>query len=154
RNERAAVFRDAERFGNVVRNRLDLHAEPTAAHLTVLLQLIDDARDRIGGNREADADRSARRRNDRRIHADDFTVHIEQRPARIALIDRRIRLQVIIVGTGVDIAALRRDDAERYRSAEPEWIADRHDPVADFDIGGRTELHIGERLLRRDLEQR
>ena len=39
-------------------------------------------------------------------------------------------------------------------AAEAERVADGHDPIADFDAGGRAELHVGERLLRRDLQQR
>ena len=79
----------------------------------ILLQLLDDARDRIGRHGKADADRSAGRRDDRRVHADDFAVHVEQRTARVALVDRRVGLQVVVIGPGIDVAALRRDDAER-----------------------------------------
>ena len=49
---------------------------------------------------------------------------------------------------------LRRNDAERNRAAEPERVADRHHPVADFDIGGGAEFYIGKRLLGRDLQER
>ena len=68
---------------------------------------------RIGGHGEADADRAAGRRDDRRVHADHLAVHVEQRPARVALVDGGIGLQVVVVGAGVDVALLGRNDADR-----------------------------------------
>jgi hypothetical protein len=97
-NERARVFFHAQRLGDVVGHGLDLDAEPAAARLAELLQLIDDHRHRVGGHREADADRAAGRRDDRRVHADDLAVHVEQRAARVALVDGRVGLQIVVVG--------------------------------------------------------
>src|SRR5690606_25356357 len=64
-DQRAARAVHAQAFGNVVCNRLDAHAEPTAAGLAELAQLLDDPDGELRRDREADADRAARRRDDR-----------------------------------------------------------------------------------------
>ena len=100
------------------------------------------------GVAEADADRAAGGRKDRRIDADHLAVHIEQRAAGIALIDRRVGLEIIVVGAGIDIAVARRDDAGRHRAAETERIADRDDPVADAHLVAVAEFRGLQRLVR------
>ena len=52
----------------------------------------------VRGHREADADRAAVRRQDRGVHADDLAVHVEQRPARVAAVDRGVGLDEVVVG--------------------------------------------------------
>ena len=56
---------------------------------------------------------------------------VERRSAGIALVDRRVDLDVVVIGAGADVAAARRDDAGGHRAAEAERIADRDHPVAD-----------------------
>jgi hypothetical protein len=51
----------------------------------------------IGGDRKANADTSARRRENRGIDADHLALGIERGTARIAPVDRRIDLQEVIV---------------------------------------------------------
>ena len=93
-----------------------------------------------------DADRPAGRREDRGVDADHVAVDVEGGAARIALVDRRVDLDVVVIGSGADVAAARRHDAGRHGAAEAERIADRHDPVADArrlvaerDVGKRTQ---------------
>ena len=87
-------------------------------------------------------------RDDGRVHADDLAVHVEQRTAGVALVDGGVGLQVVVVGTGVDVALLGGDDADRDRAAEPERIADRHDPVADLQPPDDAEGHLSQRPFR------
>ena len=70
-----------------------------------------------------------------------LAVDVEGRPAGVALVDRRIDLDVIVVRTVADIAAAGRHDACRYGTAETERIADRDHPVADArrTVGERDE---------------
>ena len=82
-------------------------------------------------NGEADADAAAGRREDRGVDADDLALRVEGRAARIAAVDRRVDLQEVVIGTGADVAAARRDDAGGHRAAEAEGIADRDHPIAD-----------------------
>src|SRR5205823_5288995 len=109
-----------EAVGDIGRDLLDLHADPAARHLPALLELGDHGLDRVGGNREPDPDRAAGRREDRGVHADDVAVHVEARSTGIALVDRRVDLDEVVVGTGSDVAAARGDDAGRHGAAEPE----------------------------------
>ena len=103
-------------------------------------------------NGEGDADIAARRREDRRVHADHFAVHVEGRAAGIAAVHRRVDLQEVVVGAGADVAAFRRDDAGGHRAAEAERIADREHPLPDLrGLGG--EGHILEAVAF-DLQQR
>ena len=131
---------------------MDLHADPAARDRALVLELADHGLDGVGGDREGDADRAARRREDRGVDADHVAVGVEGRAAGIALVDRRIDLDEVVIGAGADVAAARRDDAGRHGAAEAERIADREHPVADAR-GLSDELHIGERAAL-DLDQR
>ena len=98
-------------------------------------------------HREADADRAARRRDDRGVDADHLAVQVEQRAARIAAVDGGVGLDVVVVGAGIDVAVARRDDAGGHRAAEAERIADRDHPFAEPQLVGIAELHRLERLV-------
>jgi hypothetical protein len=63
------------------------------------------------GYGKADADRAAGRRDDRGVYADHIAVEVEQRAARIAAIDGGVGLDVVVVGTGIDVSVARRHDA-------------------------------------------
>ena len=146
-DQRALGAGEAERFGDLRRHRLDLHAEPAALDGAVLHQVADHFTGRGGRNGEGDADIAARRREDRGVDADHFAVEVEGRAAGIAAVHRRVDLEEVVIGTGADVAAARRDDAGRHRAAEAERIADRDDPVADANLGVVGEVDIGELAL-------
>ena len=97
----------------------------------LVLELSDDGLHGVGGNGEGDADRAAGRREDRGVDADHIAVDVEGRAAGIALVDRRVDLDEVVIRAGADVAAARRDDAGRHGAAEAERIADRDHPVAD-----------------------
>src|SRR5690606_33478931 len=92
------------------------------------------------------ADRTARRREDRRIHADDAAVDIKGRSARVAPVDGGGDLQIVDIGAGLvlEIARTRRNDARRRRAAQTERVADRDDPVADARLRLLFERDEGE----------
>src|SRR5205814_9330657 len=133
RDERALRLVEAEALRDLVGHRLDAHAEPAAVHGVIGLahQFGGHLLGEVRRDREADADRAARGRIDRRVDADDLAIHVEHRPARIAAIDRRVGLQEIVIGAGLDVALPRRQDAGRYAAAEPERVADRQYPITD-----------------------
>ena len=151
-DQRAARRADVEALGDRVVDRLNAHTEPTAARLVILLELIDHRHDARRGGGEADADRPAGRRKDRGVDADHFALHVEQRAARIALVDRGVGLQEVVVWTAVDVSIARRDDARGHGFAEAEGIADRHHAVADAHLVAVAELHRLQRLVALDLE--
>ena len=116
-------------------------------------QLIDDRLGDARRNGEADADRAAARREDRGVDADHLPAHVERRTARIAAIDRRVDLQEIVVGTGLDIAPARGNNSRCDRPAEAEGISDRHDPVADLSRVAVAPGEIGKLAVAFDFEQ-
>ena len=153
RDERALGVLEVEAVGDILRHRLDLHAEPAARDLAVVLQLLHDALGDVARDGEADADAAARRREDRGVDADHLALGVEGRAAGIAVVHRRVDLQEVVVGAGADVAAARRDDARRHRAAEAERIADRDHPVADARrLRGERDIGIVRAFL--DLEQR
>src|SRR5207247_4575938 len=100
----------AEAFGDVGGDRLNPHADPTAADRPLVLELGNDRLHGLGGDVEGDADRAARLREDRSIDADDVAIHVEGRAAGIALVDRRVDLDEVVIGPGADVAAARGGD--------------------------------------------
>ena len=118
----------------------------------VLHQLGDDLLGLVGGNGETDADAAAVRRIDGGVDADHLAVDIDQRPAGIAVVDRRIDLDEIVIGTAVQIAAASRDDAGGNGGADAEGIADREDLVAELQLVGIAPGDGCERLRRFDLQ--
>src|SRR3546814_18547243 len=111
------------------RSVLDAHAGPAAVHLAVLAKLRDDVLGHRRRRCEADADRAAGGREDRRVHADHLTVDVEHRAAGVALVAGRICLDEVVVAPGVDVARARQADAGRHRAAEAEGIADGNNPI-------------------------
>ena len=145
---------DAKAFGDVVGDLLDAHAEPAAARLAVLAELVDDGNGARRRHRETDTDRAARGRNDRGVDADDFAVEVEQRTAGIAPVDGGVGLDVVVVRTRVDVAVARRDDTCGHGAAETERVADGDDPFAKPQLVGIAEFNGLERLVGVHAQQR
>src|SRR5262249_45156722 len=122
---------ETERLGNLRGDGLNLHADAPAHNRAVRLELRHDRTHGLGWNRKTDADRAAGRRADRAYHAVHVTVHVERRPAGIALVHRGGDLDEVGEGAKVDVARPRRDDARGDGATEPEWVADRQHPFAD-----------------------
>ena len=73
-------------------------------------------------------------------------------PAGVALIDRGIDLNIVVIRPRTDITSARRDDAGGDGATETKRIADRDDPIADaWVILG--ELHIWKAFVGIDLDQ-
>ena len=106
------------------------------------MQLIHDNRGLRRRNCESDPDVAAIRGEDRGIDTDNFAVHVEQRTARITLIDRCIDLNKVVIGPGVNIAAPGRYNAGCRGIAEPERIADGDNLIADPGGVGFAERDI------------
>ena len=107
--------------------------------------------DRVDRRGEADADvRRALVGVDRGVHADHFAADVEQRAAGVARVDRRVGLQHVLLAArhAAERTAERADHADADAVAEPERVADRHDPVARLHLLGVAELHLGQRPAR------
>src|SRR5205085_3308276 len=100
----------AEALGDTRGDALDRDAEPAAGHMAIVADLLDHALRGIGGEREADPDRAAGWRVDRRVDPDDLAMQVEGWPAGIAAVDRGVDLDEIVIGAFIDVAPQRRDD--------------------------------------------
>src|SRR5438105_463506 len=112
-------------------------ADPGRRHATVLDEIGNDAIDDVDGDSEADASAGTRRREDRRVDADQPSRRIQQRPARIAGIDRGIGLDHVrdlATAAGRQPALERADDSAGQRLIEPEGIADRKRRLTDLEL--------------------
>src|SRR3546814_19068217 len=85
-------------------------AKITALYLPAFFQCFDDRHGRFGRNSEANADIAPGRRKDLRIDADNISIQIEHRPARIALIDGGIGLNVAVLGPPLTRVAIKPGD--------------------------------------------
>ena len=132
---------------------LNAYTQPAATGFAILLKLVDHFADHIRGHGKANPDRPTRGRQDRRVHPDHFTLHVEQRPARVALVNRRIGLQEIVIGTA-QLAPTGRDDARGDRKALPQGVAHRHDPIADAHLVAVAEGNEGQGFGAVHLQQR
>ena len=86
---------------------------------------------------------------DRRVDPDDLALHVEQRPARVAGVDRGVGLDGVDVGlvvgvTGGDRAVQRADDARGHGGVEAERGTDGDHLVADDDVGRAAQGERGE----------
>src|SRR5262249_11229528 len=151
-DEHAFRARAPHRLSQLLGQWLHLDAEPAALHAAVLAQLVDHLHHGCRWNGEADADAAAVGRVDRGVDPDHLARLVEERPAGVTWIDRRIDLDVVVIGTRADVAAPRGDDPGGCGAAEAVGIADRHDPVAHAGLLRIPELDIRQRLARIDLE--
>ena len=90
---------------------------------------------------EADPDVAVRARQDLRVDADQLALGVHERAAGVAVIDRRVGLQEVLVAAVADgrRPPLRADDPHRHRLADAERIADREHDVADLHRVGVAE---------------
>ncbi len=114
----------------------DVDAEEAAHDLPLLAKLRQDGLERVDRNGEPDV---LGRPEHRGVDADDLAVDVDQRPAGVAEVDRRVGLDVVLEAPRGRVrrqarAVLGGDDADRDGLVEVERIADRHDPLADAEL--------------------
>ena len=128
RQHDSGITRDAERLGQERRNRLRVHPDIAPAHTTGLANLGEDVADDVARRGEADAFVPAGLGIDERADAHQAPLGIDQRPAAVPGIDRRVGLDV---DHRVFRRELPRDGAhhpEGDRGLEPERAAEgQHD---------------------------
>ena len=123
------------------REVLRLDAEKAAQHAAVLDQVLHDPGREVGRNRESDALRPAVERG---VDADEVTVRVDQRAARVAGVDRGVRLHEVLDRVQAEVVAPgRADDALRDRLAEAIRIADREHDIADAHVADAREVDAG-----------
>src|SRR3989454_2134433 len=143
-HEHAHRVLDAELARQLGRQRLDLDTEPAAGHAPLVEQLGVNLARHVRRDGEADA-RAAR--DDRRVDADDLALHVHQRSAGVARVDRGVGLDEVVERPLADLARLGADDPRGHRRLEAERRPDGEDPIADLGTVGVAELRGAERGL-------
>ncbi len=91
----------------------------------MLEQALHDRPGHVGGNREADALITTGAGEDRGVDPDQLALHVDQRTARVARVDRGVGLDEVLVVGDADVGpALGRDDPHRHRLPHSERVAD------------------------------
>ncbi len=120
--------------------------DPTANHTAMRDDIGEHAAHHVDRDREADAFHAEVLGDDRGVDADEGAARIDERPARVAKVDGRIRLDEVLQGRDAELLAARcADDAVRHRLRQPDGIADREHDVAYFELVGAPEGGDGQR---------
>src|SRR5207244_4171066 len=137
-DEDALALAHAESPRELIGHVLDRDAEPPAHHPAGGDQLAHDLSGLVDRDREPDP---LTRRHDRGVDADHLPVQVQERPAGVPRIDRRVGLDEVLVRRHADaVARRRRDDPDGHRAIEAEGVADRDRPLADAELVGVAEL--------------
>ncbi len=142
---RGALSSSAARVSGVTSSSRSIRAAPRRTR-----QVVHDAAHEVARHREADALIAAALREDRGVDPDQLAARVDQRPARVAGIDRRVGLDEILVRRDADVAAAERaDDTQRHGLAERNGLpmASTHSATLSFDesphgITGRSVASI------------
>src|SRR5690606_960532 len=116
-NERTRRARQAEALRDIAGDLLKPRTKPGPTHgRPAVARRFDDDAHHGRGNGETDAVAAAGTGEDRRIDADELAPHVDERPARVAGVDRGIRLDERLEVADADLGAgKRRDDSLRHR---------------------------------------
>ena len=114
-------------------------------------KLVDHSGHDIRRHGKPDPDRTAGGRQDRGVHADHLTIHVEQRTARIAAVDGGVGLDVIVV-IALQRATAGRNDPGADRKALPQRVADRQTQSPTRDSGIAPDMR--QIFVMIDLQQR
>src|SRR5262249_40142435 len=139
RDENAVGRGQPERVVDLGRDLLRLDADPAPGHAAGLDDLLHDLLGARRRYRETDPQRSARARIDRGVDADQIPGGVDERAARVAGIDRGVRLNEVLESVQADLAAERGDDPHRHGLPDGERVADREHDVAHAKAIGVAE---------------
>ena len=149
-DESAGGFGQAEGPGGVFIHVLNGDADPAAADLLVLLELVDDTFGHAARDGEADTLTAG---DDGRVHPDNLAFHVDQGAAAVAGVDGGVRLEEVVKRPGLDAAALGAQDARGNRVPQAEGVADGEDPFAHFHLVGVAEVQEWQGRVGLYLEQ-
>mmetsp|Transcript_10629 Transcript_10629/g.21039 ORF Transcript_10629/g.21039 Transcript_10629/m.21039 type:complete len:464 (-) Transcript_10629:106-1497(-) len=149
--------------GDAALGRLSFRGEPLevrdaqhgALHLPELDQLLDDGLGRVDGDGEGDtrAGPSAERGS---VDADKLAVTVDERPPRVARVDRGVGLDHpvdLAAGGGHDLPVLAADNTGRERRLLPKGVADGHSELSHAKlVRGADRQSLQDPLGRVDLQ--
>ena len=139
-DQRTAWSVQTESIGNVTVDRLQTGTQPGPDQFALAHRGIDNSGDHLDRDGETDPVRSSRARENHGVHTDQLAIHIDQRAAGIARIDRRVGLdeggKISLADIG---ASQRRHNAGGHGLADTEGVADRQDKITDLDIAAHVK---------------
>jgi len=153
RDQRTFRIRHAEPLRQLTVDVLQRNAKPAALHPSIIAQVRDDPLCDLRCHGEPDTDVAAGGREDRGVHADHLSPHVEQRTTEIARVDRRVGLDEVIIGAGANLPAAGRDDAGGCRAAGAKGISHGKHRLTDAAIGARSPGNRRQRTARLYLQQ-
>jgi len=112
-DQSAFVFLKAERFCQLRTHCLDHYTQTAAVYFTVFDEFVFNLKRQINRNSEGQAHKAAGSREDLRVNADDFSLHIEKRTAGVARVDGGVSLNERDKLIAWEVTALSRDDTAR-----------------------------------------
>ena len=139
---------------NVRRHLLQLHADPAGTHPAIGAQPLHHEARAVRRDGKPQSGRPGRRRDDRRIDPDDVALHVEQRTAGIAMVDRRIRLDQVVIRRVLDVAVQPADDPGGDRQPDAKRIARGKHLVTDLQVVAVAPVRRCQRMVRIHLHQR
>src|SRR5215472_8316714 len=152
RNQRTFGLTQSERLREVRGHFLNLDTQPAANHASMRLELLDHIAGQIDRDGEADAVVGAGAGVDEGVDSDDLSIGIEQRPTRVAGVNRGIGLKVVVIVPTKDLT-LGTHDTGGDRHAHVKRISDGHHPIADFSFVGIPQCRTRQCIFRGDLDQ-
>ena len=120
---------------------MDHYTQTAAVYFTVFDEFVFNLKRQINRNSEGQAHKAAGSREDLRVNADDFSLHIEKRTAGVARVDGGVSLNERDKLIAWEVTALSRDDTARYCVLQTKGSADSSNPLAYFDIFRVAELN-------------
>ncbi len=149
----AGVAPQLKSLGQQRRDGLRPHADLSTPHAPELPDLLEHAPHDVARRGKPQPLVAARLRQDQRVDADNLSLQIDQRPAAVARIDRRIGLQVDHRIFALELPRDGADHAERDRAGETQRAAKRHDDLPGLH---RVGVRKGQRrqVLLRHLDDR
>ena len=150
-HERPAADRQLERPLQIGVDIRGAHADIAARHAAAGAKLRQDRRGAVDRDREPDV---AGARADRGVDADDLAPRVDQRPAAVPEVDRRVGLDVVVEARIEELPAEVADDADRHGVLVAERVADREDPLAHPQRRRIAERRDRQPGLAVDLDQR
>jgi len=132
-DEQTLVYRQAQSFSQIGPKLQGLNAQIGAVHFAIGDQILRDAFRCVDGNSETNARSGARWGVNSAVDADHLAAGIEQRAARVSLIDGRVGLNCPVNESCISRlngAAQGADHAGCESARKSKWIADRKDGLA------------------------
>ncbi len=123
---------DAKGLGKISSQILNHHTKSTTTHLTKFDNLTGQYQNHINGYSKPNTNITATWPDNRSVNTDQFAAQVNQRAARIPLVDRSVCLnEIFVILNSQATAAERADNARSHCLPQTKWIANGNDKIAN-----------------------